>query len=114
MTPIEPGSGKEAGTYWLELLGLWPLIIIGGIMAVITNLRKLSEMPSKKRIPIELFITFVIGAGAALVAVGILPLVFGDISPKIEIGVAGLAGSFGQKSFDLIVKRLLGRGNHES
>lgn len=100
MTPIEPGGGRES--YWLELLNLWPLIMIGGVMAVITNLRKLSELPTGKRVLIELFITVAIGMGAALVAVGVLPLFFENINPKVEIGVAGLAGSIGQKSFDML------------
>ena len=106
---MEPNTPKDASEYLPTLVGFLPLAVIGAIVALITSARKLYELPTKKRIAVELFITLFVGAAAALVAVGILPLIFGEITPKIEIGIAGLAGSFGQKSFDMLLSRLSGQ-----
>ena len=106
---MEPNSSKDASEYWSTLAGLLPLAIIGAIVALITSARKLYEMPTKKRIATELLLTLCVGAAAALVAVGVVPLICGNIDPKIEIGIAGLAGSFGQKSFDIVLGRLTGQ-----
>jgi hypothetical protein len=56
----------------------------------------------------ELVLTGMIGGVAALAAVALLPLFWDGANPTVEIAIAALAGSYGQKTFDMLTKRVLG------
>jgi hypothetical protein len=107
---------RAASQYWAVLSGLLPVFIIGGLVAMITNLRKVHALPSKQRMAVELVMTGMIGGVAALVAVACLPLMWDGSTPTMEIAIAALAGSYGQKTFDLLRIKLLrpGDGNNGS
>jgi thiosulfate reductase cytochrome b subunit len=108
---MNPESQRQAGQYWAVLSGLLPVFIIGGLVAMTTNLRKIYTLPSKQRMAVELIMTGMIGGVAALVAVALLPLMWDGSTPTMEIAIAALAGSYGQKTFDLLRLKLLGPGD---
>jgi hypothetical protein len=105
---MEPNSTKEATDYLYVLQALIPPVIIGAIVAIITGAKKLHKLPTRKRIIMDICLTALVGASAALMAVCIAPLLADNISSKVEIGIAALAGSFGQKAFDLMKDKLSG------
>ena len=79
------------------------------VAAMISTLRKIHNKPVHNCRWLELAFSTLVGGVAALAALAFLPLVFGaDISPKIEIAFAALAGSYGQKTFDIIVHKIIG------
>lgn len=109
MTPIEPVGGREASEYWAAAYNLLPVAIIGGLVAMATNLRKIYAMQGYKRRLAELGLTGLVGGLAAAMAVAILPLVFDGPSTNMEIAIAALAGSYGQKTFDMLTDKVLGK-----
>jgi hypothetical protein len=104
----DPGGIREAGEYWRALYNLLPVFVVGVMVAMTTNLRKIYALPSWQRIIAELILAGMIGGVAAMAAVALLPLVWDGTNPSVEIAIAALAGSYGQKTFDLLTKRIIG------
>lgn len=102
---------KNAQEVWLALYNLLPFVIIGGFAAMVTKVKKIYALPlNPRRRLLELVITGLVGGMVALVAVAVLPLVFDSdhTNTHLEIAAATLAGSYGQKIYDIILGRVLG------
>ena len=104
-------SAKTAADYWTVLHRIYPLMVVGGIVGLITNFMRIAHERSWRG-KIFTFIT-VISVGFIAAGTTALGLELFIVSPTLEIELlcASVAGSTGQKMFDLYARRIFGLQN---
>lgn len=102
------GVISDARVYWEILLNLWPLICIGGIVAVTTNMAKIKGGGSGYKIVWSLLSVASVGCVSAGVAALGLSLFVTRPSPELQMVSSAIAGSMGQRVFDFYGARLFG------
>lgn len=101
-------AGEYVGVFWRT----FPLVIIGGLMALALNFSKVMEMRPWIAKLYTLISVVVVGGAAAFVAVLCIPLfpewfwVAVPKTPESDMVIAAIAGSCGQKVFDVLAWRL--------
>ena len=105
---ISPNGLREAQEYSSVLSKLWPIMVVGGVAALVLNLRRsYYERTWAQRIG-----SLAIAAGTACVSasgavVGVALLRPGRPA-ELHLLVAALGASCGQKTFDVLMRRVLG------
>lgn len=86
---------------------LVPLVLTGGVMAIIIHSSEIMNKRPRFRVVSEAISIFAIGSAAAFVsalAIPYLPCI--DNMPETHLLVAAMAGVGGQKTFDFIQKKV--------
>lgn len=99
---------SDAAVYWDTLARLTPLALFGGVVAMILNLMR--AVRCRKwlcRIILCLYV-FCVGCISAMVAALGISLFVPRPTPEIELLAAAVAGSSGQKIFDIYAWRIFG------
>lgn len=99
----------DAEIYWEILYNSIPLSIVGGLTAMIMNLNNImSESSWLKRIAGAVCVVLVGGVAAGVAALG-LGLFIASPKPEIQIVASAIAGSTGQRLFDIYGHKIFGR-----
>ena len=105
---ISPNGLREAQEYSSVLSNLFPIMVVGGVAALVLNLRRsYYERTWAQRIG-SLAVAAVTGCVSASVAVLAVPRLFPGSSAEMHLLVAALGASCGQKTFDVLMRRVLG------
>lgn len=100
---------REAADYLTILIRIGPIIAVGGVVAVITHIHQIIEQSTVLKKILTGLSVLGVGCVSGGVVVLALPLLWGNPTPEMDILAAAIAGSAGQKGFDLIAKRFLGQ-----
>ena len=99
---------KSAAGYWEIIMRVAPVSILGGIVAFLVNLNRITNEDTWK----GRLLTFVSVIGVGLVVSGVavlgLSLWFNSPTAEIDVVVGCIAGASGQKVFDIYSRRLFG------
>lgn len=103
------GAISDADVYWRILARLLPIVFVGGLVAMIVNLTTILHERTWARRLCTCLTCIAVGCVAAGVAALGLSLFIARPSPELELVSAAVAGSGGQKIFDIYGQRLFGR-----
>ncbi|MDR2051133.1 MAG: hypothetical protein LBQ63_05105 [Deltaproteobacteria bacterium] len=99
---------RDASIYWEVLHRLIPIAMVGGFVAMTINFRTILRAPTwARRLGLCVYVAAVGFIGAGVAALG-LSLFIQSPSQETQILVAALAGSSGQKIFDIYARRIFG------
>lgn len=102
---------KTACDYWVVLARITPVAIVGGFVAFVTNLLRIAHEPSWVGRVLTFISVVSIGCVAAAASALGIELFLIEPSVEIELLVASIAGSSGQKIFDIYAGKLFGLKN---
>lgn len=100
---------KTAETYWQLFNNLLPIAIAGGFSAMAVNLLRIAHEKTWVSRIIMLFSVIAVGCVAACIGALGISLFVPNPSAEVELLVGALAGSSGQKIFDIYTTRLFGQ-----
>lgn len=107
--PDEVGQvSKSASQYWDVLARIVPITVVGGGVAVVVNLMSIAHERTWLRRLLSTVSVLSVGCVAAGVAALGLRLFMPAATPEIELLAGALAGSSGQKIFDIYARKLFG------
>ena len=98
---ISPNGLREAQEYSSVLSNLFPIMVVGGVAALVLNLRR----SYYGRTWAQRIGSLAVAASVAVLAV---PMLFPGSSAEMHLLVAALGASCGQKTFDVLMRRVLG------
>lgn len=99
---------RAASDYWEVLYRIVPIIVVGGAVAMVVNIIRIAcERTWARRALAAVSVVCVgcVSAGAATLG---LKLFMPSLSPEIELLAGAIAGSSGQKIFDIYAQKLFG------
>lgn len=106
MSLPDPENMRTAADYWQVLVRVIPVALFGGITAMTLNLFKIAR--EKTWLHRILMIIAVSSTGALSAVIGVLgiSLFLPGTSPEVDIVIAGVCGSLGQRTFDIYGRRI--------
>lgn len=99
----------QATDYLDVLYRIGPIIAIGGIVAMITHLHQIVEQKTWLRRIFTALSVVGVGCVAGGIVVLALPLFWPNPSAEVDILASAVAGSAGQKGFDVIMEKIFHR-----
>lgn len=109
MLDVDGRHIKTAQEYWTLFNNLLPIAVAGGFSAMAVNLLRIAHERTWVSRLIMLFSVIAVGCVAACIGALGISLFVPAPSAEIELLVGALAGSSGQKIFDIYTTRLFGR-----
>lgn len=100
---------SDADVYWQILRNVLPLSIVGGVVAMTVNLAKIFREKTWCRRLLSCLCVVSVGCVSAGVAGLGLGLFVHQVSPELQIVSSAIAGSWGQRVFDVYGRKLFGR-----
>jgi hypothetical protein len=108
MPAAEGISLADAAVYWDILYRLIPIALVGGGVAMTINMQRVMSAPTwARRLGMCLYVAAVGCVAAGVAALG-LSLFLRAPSQEMQILAGALAGSSGQKIFDIYSRKLFG------
>jgi hypothetical protein len=99
---------RDAAVYWEVLYRLIPIALVGGFVAMIINFKSVMSAPTwARRLGLCVYVAAVGCIAAGVAALGLSLFVSGP-SQELQILAGALAGSSGQKIFDVYARRIFG------
>ncbi len=105
---IDIEAARTASDYWDVLARIVPIAFVGGIVAVCVNLLRIMHEHTILRKLCTFIAVISIGCVSAGVAALGIELFVQTATPEIELLFGAIAGSSGQRIFDMYAKRLFG------
>lgn len=99
---------SDASTYWKILANLIPLSLVGGVVAMALNLSTILQERTWLRRILGCVCVVAVGCVSAGVAALGLSLFITRPSPELQIVSSAVAGSMGQRVFDIYGRRIFG------
>lgn len=99
---------RTAQDYWDVLSRIAPIAIVGGVVAMVVNLLRIAhERTWMRRLLATLSVVSVGCVSAGVAALG-LQFFLQAPTPEVELLAGAIAGSSGQKIFDIYARKLFG------
>lgn len=105
---IAADAARTAADYWTVIYRVVPLVLVGGFVSFVINLLKITHEPTWRGRLLLLASVISVGCVAAGVSALGLQLFMSNPTVEIELLAASIAGSSGQKVFDIYSKKLFG------
>lgn len=111
--PEEVNNARTAADYIERLIQILPVMGVGGVVAVLTQGHRIFL---QRTWPRRIFMCLsVVGVGFVSGGIAVLGLSLFLPAPTVEFDIlaAAVAGSAGQKTFDIYSRKLFGIGNKD-
>lgn len=101
-----PDAELQFPNYWAVLKSLAPIMFMGALSGLAYGLKRIVLEETWKDKLVAVLVTSVPSGVVSCIFVLLLPLVIDQqLSPSVELGLAGIFGGMGTKGFDLLLKR---------
>lgn len=99
---------RTASDYWEVLYRIVPIAVVGGVVAMIVNIIRIAHERTWARRALATVSVVCVGCVSAAAAALGLKLFLPNPTPEIELLAGAIAGSSGQKIFDIYARKLFG------
>lgn len=93
--------------FWAMLKAFWPLALIGGLAGLARGFKKVCAEETWDARLIAFLLSTIPSAIVAFIGAMCIPFFFDkQTDPAIQIGIAGILGGLGTKSFDMLIRKV--------
>ncbi len=109
-TPVVQSDVDAVVTYLCIMRTMWPIALVGMMVAFATGFKNIAMEKTWRDKLTAVLVTCIPSAAFSVLGVLLLPYALAgtNITPELEIGMAGVLGGWGSKVFDLILKKVFG------